>query len=295
MIRLLTLLAVCLLASGPVLAESVQMQHKQLQINAELVKAAGEWPAKRVVLLTHGTLAHGKMEIVSSLQSLLAENDVASLAPTLSLGINNRQGMYDCAMPHTHRHADALEEIGAWVDWLKYQGVEEVVLMGHSRGGNQTAWFAAKRDDKQVSKIVLLAPMTWNADSEYSSYKERYKNDIQPLLSKAESMMQSGKGDTMLSMDFIYCPKAQASAKSVVSYYKDDKRRDTPALLTMLNKPVLLITGSEDNVVKNLDNRGAKLAQQGVIEHVEIEGADHFFRDIYAEEVVEGVVAFLDK
>lgn len=52
------------------------------------------------------------------------------------------EDMYDCAKPHRHRLVDALDEIAAWVDWLKQRGASDIVLLGHSRGGNQAAWYA---------------------------------------------------------------------------------------------------------------------------------------------------------
>ena len=65
--------------------------------------------------------------------------------------------MYDCATPHRHRHTDAMAEIGAWLDWLKAQGAEQVALLGHSRGGNQTARFAAATADPVVTNVIVTS------------------------------------------------------------------------------------------------------------------------------------------
>ena len=75
--------------------------------------------------------------------------------------------MYDCATPHTHRHADAVEEIGAWLGWLQSQGVAKVALLGHSRGGNQTARFAAAHAD---------VPLT---DAEIEDYYDEHESDFE--------------------------------------------------------------------------------------------------------------------
>src|SRR5690606_31014262 len=89
--------------------------------------------ANGVLLIVHGTLAHKDMELIEALQTALADRGFASLAPSLTLGLDRREGMYDCAQPHTHAHEDAVAEIGAWVKWLKDNGTQQVWLLGHSR------------------------------------------------------------------------------------------------------------------------------------------------------------------
>ena len=275
-------------------ADNVQMKLNGVQLNANLEKA-DNWPKGPVVLMTHGTLAHNKMEIISTLQSLFAENGISSLAINLSLGISNRpSSMYDCKMPHRHKHTDALKEIEAWLEWLKVAGTKQVVLLGHSRGGNQTAWFAAEHDDPTIRKVILVAPQVWSADYAAKDYEKRYGKPLKPLLDKAFSMVASGRGKEMMKpVDFIYCPKTAATAEAFLSYYETDPRLDTPYLISKIKKPVLVFVGSEDKVVKGLKE---KLEEAGLPENVQvqvIEGADHFFRDLYAEELVETAVEFI--
>ncbi|NIR31732.1 MAG: alpha/beta hydrolase, partial [Gammaproteobacteria bacterium] len=50
--------------------------------------------------------------------------------------------------------------IGLWLDWLKSRGARRVTLFGHSRGGAQTALYAAENDHELVEAVVLLAPAT---------------------------------------------------------------------------------------------------------------------------------------
>jgi len=143
-------------------AEEVKQPFNGLTLNANLDLAEGKTVADGVVLMTHGTLGHNGMEIIKTLQGLLKERGRSTLAITLSLGKDDRHGMYGCDGTHDHRHIDALDEIGAWLEWLKKKGAKDVVLLGHSRGGDQTAWFAVERDDPAIRKIVLIAPMTWS-------------------------------------------------------------------------------------------------------------------------------------
>ena len=283
------------LISLVVSAEEITLNHQGVKLNANLEKA-DNWSTGTVVLMTHGTLAHNKMEIMATLQELLKEQEVSSLAINLSLGLDNRHGFYDCATPHYHKHTDALPEIAVWLDWLKKQDVKKVVLLGHSRGGNQTAWFATQNDDAVIQKVVLIAPQTWGMDYASKNYKERYGKDLQPLLNKAQSLVQSGKGDTLLkNIDFIYCKDTTVTADAFVSYYSSNPNMDSPYLMPKIKKPLLVIAGSEDTVVKNLGSIVQPLADKYGFQLNIIEGADHSFRDLYADEMVESIVEFIEQ
>ena len=277
-------------------AEDVQLQHQGLTLNAHWQPVGDEWHSQPVILITHGTLAHGRMEITTALQDLLGDAGLSSLSITLSLGQDNRSGMYDCDTLHRHRHTDALDEIGLWLQWLQEQGAQNVVLLGHSRGANQTAWFAAERDADLVRKVVLIAPQTWDAAYAARSYEKSYGVPLEELLEEARTLVKAGKGDTELKIQgFIYCPGATATADAVLSYYEPDSRFDTPTLVPGIAKPVLVIAGSEDDVVPGLPERLAPLADRGDIELVTIDGADHFFRDFFADDMVEAIRVFVEK
>src|SRR5690349_22034503 len=68
-----------------------------------------------LVVMTHGTLAHKDMEVIQGVARALEQRGIASLAHTLSLGLDHRKGMYDCAVRHDYVTDDAVSEIGAWV------------------------------------------------------------------------------------------------------------------------------------------------------------------------------------
>ena len=289
------ILPLLLLLLAPALqAEEVKLDHNGLSVSANLDTTGEGWTDGPVVLMTHGTLAHNRMEIMATLQELFAERDISSLAINLSLGLSNREGMYDCAIPHTHKHTDALDEIGLWLEWLKAQGVKSVVLLGHSRGGNQTAWFAAERDQDAISKVMLIAPQVWDAEKNARGYQKSYGKELAPIQAKAEQLVGEGKGDTALQpIDFIYCPQSSATASAFVSYYQADKRMDTPTLLRQIAKPVLVFAGSADTVVEGLTEKMARLEGQENVALEVIEGADHFFLDLYAEELADSAAEFI--
>ena len=275
-------------------AKEVTLRHKGLTLNANFELAAGKTLADGIILITHGGLAHRDMEIVTYIQDLLVQGKgYNTLAINLSLGLDNRHGMCECKVPHRHRNDDAAEEIGAWADWLKKQGASHVVLLGHSRGGAQTALYAAEQDNPLVKAVVLLAPTT-RANNDAAGYRERYQKPLAPLLEKARQRVKAGQGGTLLEhVDLMNCPDTTATADSFVSYYGQDLRVDSPSLIPKINKPTLVLVAGNDEVVVGLDKKIAALVDGKRVQMKVIEGSGHLFRDLYVDDAVDAINAFL--
>jgi alpha-beta hydrolase superfamily lysophospholipase len=290
------LLGLCaLLYAAAAAAESLTLEHNGLAVSANLETSGEGWQQGPVLLMTHGTLAHNKMEIMETLQQVFLDRGISSLAINLSLGLSEREGMYDCAVPHTHKHTDAVDEIGLWLDWLKQQGAEQVVLLGHSRGGNQTARYAAAHDSDAIRGVILIAPQTWSERYAAEDYQKRYGKALAPLLKKAEQLLAAGKGETMMQpVDFIYCEQTAASAEAFVSYYRPDEKMDTPTVVGTIDKPVLVFAGSADKVVTGLAKKMETVSERDTVQFEVIDGADHFFRDLYAEDLADIALDFIE-
>jgi len=290
-IKHLLLLPLVSLAAGLVSAEQVSIKPNQLRLNAQLslvTEAINEGP---LVLIVHGTLAHNGMEIIASLQELLADEELNSLAINLSLGIDDRHGAYDCAVPHQHQHQDASGEIAAWVDWLKAQGVEQILLTGHSRGGSQVAAYSQQADDAIIGQ-VLIAPMTWSPEYAAKTYQRSYQTS---LLEQVKVANAQDKNDWMpAATSFIYCKDApQVKAASFLSYYQPAQTLNTPDLILDGGLPTVLFAGSEDQVVKDLPQQ-MQTRQLANLEFIVVDGADHYFRDLYADELVEAMLELIE-
>ena len=292
-VLLLPVLAGAPVTSTPAQAKEVSIRLGQLELLGNLELAEGKDIADGVLLITHGTLAHNRMELIRTLQELLKERGISTLAINLSLGINRRRGMYDCKQPMRHRHEDAVAEIAAWVDWLKRQGAKKIWLLGHSRGGNQTAWYAATKADPAVKKVILLAPMTYDEKKAAESYRKRYGVPLAPMLAQARDFQAAGRGgDPMELPGILYCKDALATPDSFLSYHAPDPRRDTPFWLPKIKVPVLVIAASEDQVVPDLAEKVKPLADGKRI-RLKVIDADHFFRDFAAEDAADAIAAFI--
>lgn len=274
----------CLVPTLASAGEAVQIEHDGLRLNGNLEGELGE---RATILMVHGSLAHHGMELIRSLQELLAERGLPSLAITLGLGIDDRSGMYDCALPHRHRHDDALREIEAWLRWLGERGAGEVVLLGHSRGGNQVAGFMTRKESPAVAAGVLIAPMTWHEAGAASAYEARGAA-LSPLLERAAA------GETLEGVPFLSCPEATVEGASFASYYAPDPDFDTPSLVAGIEAPVLVVAASADQVVPDLAERLDEI-EQASVETVVIDGADHFFIEFFAEDAADAIAEFVEQ
>lgn len=275
-------------------AEEVRREHLGIDLlgNVE-VPAGAKLDGGRVVLIVHGTLAHHGMEIVKSLQGNLAQRGLASLAITLSLGRDARRGMFECDAQHEHRLSDAADEIGAWVDWLKQKNVGRIAVLGHSRGAQQVAHYAVTEPDAVVDRLVLVAPPLDTAGERAERYKAAFGADLAPLVASAAQLAANGEEDTLMELPgFLGCKPAKATAAAVLDYYDPDDAHHVAGLLRRISRPVLVAAGSADQVSANVAAR-MKAADVGAHVTVKVvDGADHFFRDLFGEDLADLVKDF---
>ena len=200
-------------------SDEVTVTHAGLTLNAELQLAEGKGLQHGVELLAHGTLAPNGMDTIKNLSEVLNERGLNTLAINLSLGVHDRHGMHDCNIISHHKHLDALEEIAVWVEWLKSRKVGEIVLFGHSRGGNQVARYVTEKDGANLTKAVLLAPSVWSAEQAARGFMRRHGKPLAEVLARAEAQVKLGSTDqTLLGVGLLYCKNADATASSFISY-----------------------------------------------------------------------------
>jgi pimeloyl-ACP methyl ester carboxylesterase len=286
-------LAITMSSMGAKAAE-VTLEYRDLTLNANLELAEGQDLAAGVVLILHGMTAHNQMEIIEASQASLLENGYSSLAINLSLDIDNRKGFFDCSWTHTHEADDAVDELAVWVQWLRQKGAKKIVLLGHSRGANQTMIYAVERDEPEITHVVLLAPnTTLNGKRQYEA---RFGSNFDDNLARVKSMVESGRGDELIEkFDFFFCPKTTISANSFYSYYRyDDRFLAFDRYLPRMPRPTLVIVGTDDDLQPNIPEHVAPYVDGERIRLEEIEDAGHFFRDLNIEEAIEIAIDFID-
>ncbi len=291
-------IAATALAAAPLRAEEVTIKHNGLTLNADLILAEGKTIEDGVVLMTHALLQHHRMEIMRVITGLFRESGYSTLAINYSAGLDNRRGPYDCATPHRHTVEGYIEEIGLWIDWLKQRGAGRLIMTGHSGGANKIIQFMAGQDEPLIRKVVLFAPGTADHFGRTpEGYKVRYRKDLEPIIERAQSLVESGKGDSMMDdIDFIFCPRTQVSARTFLSFYDPANvdHRNMPRQLRAIKKPTLVIGAGEDNIAPDMARLVKPVAgEKENMRLIVLEGCGHFFRDLCADDAVETAVEFL--
>lgn len=287
----LLLLMQSLGAAAQMTSRTVSITHDSRRLVASLDLAEGRALADGVVLVVHGTMGHRDMDVMRRLRALLGERGHSTLAPTLSLGVDGREGMYDCAVPSRHRAEDSAAEIAAWVGWARQQGARRVVLLGFSRGGQQSAWYLAQTPQAPVDRLVLLAPIF--AGDLAAGYESRFRQPLAPLLDRARRLVEAGRGDELLpGVGFLNCESTSASAAALLSYYAPPPQSEPDATLPRIGVPTLVVVAGGDIIARDLEQRlGGRLAGRHRL--TVISGADHFFHDLYGEDAADEIGAFL--
>ncbi len=293
---LIVALAIVSCAAGRALSEEVTIKHSDLTLNANLESPESEQSASQVILILHGLLGHNQGAIVRTFQAGFLKNGWTSLAPNLSLGIGDRHGNFDCATPHRYRLIDAVDELGAWMTWLKARGVRRVILVGHSLAANQVMAFASARGDPSIAGIILLAPSTQGYKRVVSIYETRYGVELEPLLSRARELVGNGQGDTLLKpVDFIFCPQTAVGAASFFDYYGEGNSvRDLPAMLQKVETPIMIIAASKDDRQPDLIERVTPFVDDKRVYLSIVDGAGHFFRDLFDDKALDYAVDFIN-
>lgn len=285
-----------LFAAASAQAEEVKTRHRGITLNGNLELADGKALDDGVILIVHGLLAHNRMELITALQRGFKGRGLSTLAINLALGVDDRHGMFDCGRLHAHRPADALDEIDAWVGWLKTQGATDIILLGHSQGGAQVARYAVERREPAIGSVVLLAPATFDPERVAAAYEQRFGAPLAPLLARAEELLRSGRGETPIDqIGFLNCTNATATASSVVGWYAPSPLRNTPTLLPRMKQRALVVAAGADEVVPDLTLQLGTLGTLRTLTVDVIDGADHFFRDLYAEDAVDTIAGWIER
>jgi pimeloyl-ACP methyl ester carboxylesterase len=286
--RLLRAIAALFAANGPAVAEPVQISHEGHRLNADLSVPSGGDLREGLVLLVHGTLMHGRMEIMAALQRDLAVRRVASLAITLSLGVDDRRGPRDCATPHRHTVSQSAQEIGAWTRWAQERGITRIDLAGHSRGGAHAAWTVASGGAPGVRRLILIAPTVFEPNAVAAAYQAMFG---MPLATRLAEASAAPAGEVLGPFGFLTCREARVAAGAFLDAYTEPERHDTPTILARTHVPTLLVIAGSDQIVRGLERRVPYSSDR--VRVVTIDGADHFFRDLHGEDLADAVASFV--
>jgi pimeloyl-ACP methyl ester carboxylesterase len=266
-------------AAATARAEPVQIKPSLTRLNGNLEMPPGKSPSDGIVVIVHGTLSWHGQETIVALQKNLKARGIGSLAITLSLGVDDRQRTRRCDVVHDYALAGAKREVGLWLEWLKGQQARFVDLLGFSRGGAQVAAFAPEFQFPNARKVVLLAPAFATSLEQAEIYKRAFGHDLAAEIEEARKNPLGRR-----TVDFLTCKQAPVLNATFLDGYSEMP----PSLAARTGHPTLVVVAGKDEVVPDLVKR-----LPSNVKPVVIEGADHFFHDLYGEEAADVIAKFL--
>ena len=276
------LMALLALMTGPspASAEPVQIKPGLLRLNGNLELPDGKAVSDgEVLVLVHGTLSYYGQETIAALQKNLKKRGNASLAITLSLGVDDRQKPRACDVLHDYALAGIQRELASWLDWLYAQRAKGVDLLGFSRGGAQVA--ALGSELPKVRRMVLLAPAFASTVMQSENYQHAFGHPLAPELEAArKAPLQK------FTVDFLTCKQAPVLGATFLDGYAELPSR----LAARTGHPTLVVVAGKDEVVPDLATR-----LPSEVSRVTIEGSGHFFLDLYGEDAADAIAKFLKR
>ena len=277
-------------------AEEVQIRFAGKTLNANLEVADARSLADGVIVIVHALMQHYDAELIRGLQERFRDAGRNSLAITLSMGVDDRRGSFECTMAHRYLFQDAVDEGLAWLAWLKTQGAGPVVMLGHSLGANQVLKLTVEHYDPQISALVLLSPMTMGVERLRDAYKARYREDLDKVSEQAKALVVRGKADELMRTDLHICPQAEVAPATLLDYYGGEPLHADPTThLSRVAVPVFIVAGSADDRQPNVAAFLERFVDDEKVFLYTVESAGHFFRDLNLDEAAEETIAFLDR
>jgi pimeloyl-ACP methyl ester carboxylesterase len=294
---LFQIIALVLLApAGVARAEAVSHEYLGLTVVGNLELAANKTLKDHgAVVLVHDSLAHHTDVTIAKLQKALVGKGLNSVAISLSLGMNQRKGAFDCTHEHDHRHGDASDEIVAWVEWLQGQGASPVSVFGHGRGATQVALSAAERQDMGINRLVLANPPSVTQLVTGARYQQQFGQALTPVLEQARKLVEDGEGDTLLNVPgFLTCTKARTTAAAFVDYYGGDTRQDIVSLLPELKQQTLVVVAGNDSTARDFEKILSPFTASGKVVQQTVTGADAGFTGGSGEQLASLIANFVN-
>jgi dienelactone hydrolase len=271
----------CLLISLPSLAGHGGATEVRLP-SGKIVSAdfhAGD-RGKPAVLVLHGFLQTSAFPTIASMMDALATAGYTVLAPTLSLGISQRNRSLSCEAVHLHTLDDDAAEVAFWVRWLRQKGHTHIILVGHSFGNLQLLTYLG-RDPSPVVKQVLMISLTDVEVKQDARQRARLAQDLRNRVARGDS--------ALVEAEFGHCKKYVSPPAALLSYLTLSRRS---ILDSLANSPVpaAAIMGAKD------DRMGPdwveRLVARGIAVRV-IPGATHFFDNQYEFDLQEALLQAL--
>jgi pimeloyl-ACP methyl ester carboxylesterase len=212
----------------PIYAGAVNQTIPGLNLTAEADYTQGD-SALPAVLILHGFLTTHHFHTVQTIKQAFEQAGYSTLAPTLTLNVDRRREFLQCNALHTHTLENDLLEIDFWIQWLKQQGHEKVVLVGHSSGSQTLLHFLAQKNHPDIALGLFTSLFFMNGPE--MGTREAELQSAQKALQTADN---SAKQLFCHPGKFSFLPKTGSNDRSVApnkpgaaTLHTDGRRRQT--------------------------------------------------------------------
>ncbi len=261
--------------------------HNGLVLNANLKSNS---QSDTIFILVHGTRGYKDMEIIKSLSQKIYDYGYSSLSINLSYDIDNRASEFlSCDRVHTHNEHTSIDEIVSWYRYLENQDYKNIYFIGHSRGAFNVIQAMAIINNNNI-KAYLLAPVIDTYLGTKNYYDQEHNLPYETLINNKDEFIIS---DRYPSINFLFCENARVSSSTFRSYLDLSKNQTlypfTFSIVDLLkdtNSMVTIFSGTDDEILLDSYKKLNQINQSN-ISHILIDEADHFFRDIYLDDVID--------
>ena len=178
---------------------------------------------------------------------------------------------------------ECINDINGAINYLKSIGKTKFILQGHSLGCTKVVYYMNTQATDDIEKVILLAPTDMVA---WASRDKNHEKNIE----KAHKLIAENKPTALVDAQ-CWPDETPLSAQTYLSICVANtsadiySERENGALLGNVNKPMLIVYGSEDIGIKeiygSIDNW--KVQTEAIINKdstriVNFEGASHSFK-----------------
>ena len=242
-------------------------------------------------LIIHGTRGFKSMEVIDSLAKKIASEGHDVLTINLSYNIDDRNDDFlSCDILHNHNEHDSVNEIIVWYKFLLSKNkYKDISLVGHSRGALNAVQASFLLNDEEI-RMYLLAPIidTYLGTSQY--YKDEHDFPYDEVIARNDDILIS---DEYPPINFLFCENANVSLSTFKSYLDFSSTKasfpftfNIIQLLESSENPIIIFSGTDDEILFDSYKKITEINKPN-IKHYIVDGGDHFFRDLYLDDVID--------
>lgn len=279
---LLLLISLCCRAQAPPLAELISTRTSDGVLLHGLHYRPSSASRSVVVHIPGGAGAFFSVQDMSPMASALTTSGVHFL----SMNTRTAGGLGMSGMMYA-RFEDYEHDVAAAVAYAKSQGLQDIILLGHSLGSARVMYYLAQGGDPAVKGVILSGAIASPYLEAQMRWDARQRAAFDAFLAQQRERIAGGRGRELAAYEWAPGRMIELSAASWVSIFGNlsDSNASTVKFAQRVKLPVLLVHGTADRtaIPRNAEEIYAALANSPAREIIWIDGADHLFSGHVAE------------